>query len=197
MENAKLEILKRFRIEYSVCKINHQTRGLVQEVDTFIAASPAAKKDSKYLSIPKVLVDILLPDTDKQRLVLTVKNGTTDLLRKHMYLTVGGNYIVHAETNMFGKYCLSDDVADIHRLGLSNSPEQLTLYINDVEVGTIPDKAVESGATLNCEDKYFGVTYSKLRKYRKQLLFPNMKIGKRFCSGVLSATDGKWNISIG
>jgi hypothetical protein len=195
MENIRLEILKRFRIEYSVCKINHQTMGLVQEVDCYIAASPSAKNDSKYLSIPADLMNKLVSDTSK--VVLNVKKGSTDILRRYMYLTVGGNYVVHAETNMFGKFCLSDDVADIHELGLSSSPEPLTLYINDVEIGTLPDKALTGCAKLNCEDKHFGVTYSKLRKYRKQLHFPKMKNGKQMYSGVLSAVDGKWNIRIG
>lgn len=195
MEDIRLKIINRFRIEYSVFKINHQTMGLVQEVYSYIAASKAAKNDSKYLSIPADLLNGLLTDTST--VVLNIKKGSTDLLRKHMYLTIGGNYIVYADTNVFGKFCLSDDVADIHELGFSSSPEPLTLYINDVEIGTLPDRALTGCAKLNCKDEYSGVTYSKLRKYKKQLRFPKMKIGKQMYSGVMSAADGKWNISIG
>ena len=195
MEDAKNEILKRFRIEYSVFKINHNKMGLVQEVNSYIAASPAAKKDSKYLSIPADLLDKLVTDTSK--VVFCVKNGSTVLFSKHMYLTVSGNYIVHAEKNLFGNFCLSDDVVDMHELGLSSSPEPLTLYINDVEVGTLPDKALTSKADLNCEDENAGVTCAKIRQFRKQLRFPKMKIGKCMYKGSLSAVDGKWSISIG
>jgi hypothetical protein len=195
MEETKSEILKRFRIDYSVFKINHSKMGLVQEVVGYIAATANAKKDSKFLSIPADLMDKLITDTSK--VVFSVKNGSTVLFSERMYLTIGGNYIVHEEKNIFGNFCLSGDVTDMHELGLSSSPEPLTLYINDVEVGTLPDKALTSKADLNCEDENSGVTYAKIRQFRKQLRFPKMKIGKCLYKGSLSAVDGKWSISIG
>lgn len=189
MEDIKSEILGRFRIEYSVFKSPK-----LNEVHAYIAASRTAKKGSDLLSLPRSLVEQLgIEDTG---IVLSVRTDTETVFERNMYLSVGGNYIMTADTNIHGRFCLSRDVSDIHDIGFFPVPEKLVLYINGCEIGDIPNKAITGIAKLKCEDQYCGSTYMKLRKYEKQLRFPRLVLGRNSLSGTMSVKDGKWNISI-